>query len=190
MDFVSSFESDYQVEEVLASSSRDSELRRFYFPGASTVGGRDGVMMRVIPASTEPWIGCFASGLLQKSTLTRVFSCPNPNEICVVSSGAGYFVRTDDPLQWQTIRSIPVVDVRAVTAKAMLIFADFTKLVSYGGEGLRWESARLSSDGIQIVDVTSERLNLIVWDAARQQNIRAVVDVDNGLVLSRHPIHE
>jgi hypothetical protein len=190
MIVVRPFECDYAVEEVHESSHMDNGLQRFYFPGASTVGGRDGVLLKVTPAAGTAWIGCFAFGLFGGESITQVSTCPNPAELCVVSSGKGYFVPADDPLRWQLNRATPVAAVRAIQHKRLLVFADYTKLVAYGSDGFVWESARVSSDGIQIVDVTGDRLDVIGWDASVSQRVRMSIDIDDGAIRACHPISD
>lgn len=85
----------------------------------------------------------------------------------MISSGAGYIVRVDNPSDWQSVRSIPVCDARAILDKRLLVLSDFTKLVAYGVDGLKWESRKVSSDGIQITDITEGHLGLVGWDAAQ-----------------------
>ena len=184
------FEADYALEDVHEISQRDSGLQRFYFPGASTVGGRDGVLLRVTPTTGAAWIGCFAFGSFGHESMTQVSTCPNSQEICVIASGRGYFVRADDPLRWQLNRATPVVALKAIQPKNLLVCADYTKVVAYGPDGVVWESARVSSDGIQIVDAADERLEVIGWDAAVSQRVRLSIGLDDGSILARHPISD
>lgn len=185
MEILLEFEHQYEVEQVQATSGFQGKIRKFFFPGASPIGGKDGILLKIAPITGDPWIGSFAPGRPGQNLLNQAISCPNPNELCVISSGAGYIVQADKPSNWASVRSIPVCDARAVLDKQLLVLSDFTKLVAYGIDGLKWESSKVSSDGIQITDITDGRLTLIGWDAAKQRKIRVSLSLDDGSILDR-----
>ena len=79
---------------------------------------------------------------------------------------------------------------KAIQPKNLLVCADYTKVVAYGPDGVVWESARVSSDGIQIIDAAGERLEVIGWDAAVSHRVRLSIGLDDGSILARHPISD
>jgi hypothetical protein len=107
----------------------------------------------------------------------------NRSEVCVIASGAGYIVRADDPRQWQPVRCIPIRNAIAIPEQDLIVFADFTRLVAYGPDGPKWESARLSSDGLEDISVHDDRLLLTGWDAATQRHKRIAVRIADGSVV-------
>jgi hypothetical protein len=151
-----------------------------YFPGASETGGRDGLLVAVIPTAAPPWIGVFAGGYASSSVLSGVFSCPDGRSLCVVSSGRGYIVRVDDPEIWMELRSFPITDVRAISEGDLLVFADFTTLAAYGQLGLVWVTEQLSWDGLKLTEVTPELIRGTAWDSPRDREVEFVVDVRTG----------
>lgn len=185
MDISLQFEHDYEIEQIPERLNFVEYPKKVYYPGASQKGGKDGVELKVIPRNGEPWIGSFAYGHPRQSSLNKVMSCPNPQEVCVISSGAGYIVRVDNPLEWRAVRSIPTCDARAIVTNRLLVLSDFTKLVAYGDAGIKWEAANLSSDGITITEIADSRLSLLAWDAASQKKLRVVIDLNDGSVLGR-----
>jgi hypothetical protein len=93
----------------------------------------------------------FKSGYPSPVGLSGIFSTPNPNVLCVVASGAGYWV---DVLQ-QTksdISCFPVRQVQIIEEPRLLVFADFTRLEAYDANGLKWRTEHLVSDELFIVD--------------------------------------
>ena len=185
MEILLQFEHRYQVEQIRETSGLPGGTRKLFYPGASEVGGRDGILLRIVSITGDAWVGSFAPGHPGHNFINRVMSCPNPNEVCVIFSGSGYIVQVDNPSNWKSVRAIPVCDARAILDKQLLVLCDFTKLVAYGAEGLKWESPKVSSDGIQIVDATDGRLSLIAWDAAQQAKIRVSVSLEDGSILNR-----
>ncbi len=185
MEILLQFEHQYEVEQIRETSGLPGRTRKLFYPGASETGGRDGVLLRIVPVAGDAWVGSFAPGHPGHNSINQVMSCPDPHEVCVISSGAGYIVRVDNPSDWQSARSIPVCDARAILDERLLVLSDFTKLVAYGVDGLKWESPKVSSDGIQIIDITDGHLGLVGWDAAQQKKVRVSVNLDDGSVLSR-----
>jgi hypothetical protein len=183
MEILLQFEHRYEVDQIRETSGLSGRTRKLFYPGASEAGGRDGVLLRIAPMVGDTWVGSFAPGYVGRNFLNQVLSCPNPNEVCVISSGAGYIVRTDAPSNWKSVRSIPVCDARAILDKRLLVLSDFTKLVAYGVDGLEWESPKVSSDGIQITDIMGGHLTLVGWDAAQQKKVRVSVNLNDGTVV-------
>jgi hypothetical protein len=185
MKILLQFEHQYEVEQIWETSGLPGGTRKLFYPGASETGGTDGVLLKIVPVAGDTWIGNFAPGHPGHNFINQVMSCPNPNEVCVIYSGAGYIVQVDNPSNWKSVRSIPVCDALAVLTKRLLVLSDFTRLVAYGVDGLKWESTDVSSDGIQVTDIADEHLGLIGWDAAQQKKVCVSVSLDDGSILSR-----
>lgn len=173
------FPRQYEVEELRELSSGVSREKRLYFPGATEEGGHDGVLIRVTPHSGEPWLGVFAQGDFANA-VTGIYSCPDENSVCVISAGQGYVVRADNPQDWEEIEGYPVLDVRPVSSRRLLVFADFTTLLAYGSDGKSWVTSRLSSDGLKITEATPNYIRVSGWDAAQQREVDIFVDVATG----------
>ena len=62
------------------------------------------------------------------------------------------------------------------------MFADFTKLIAYGQDGVKWISPQLSSDGLKIVGVDGNHLQLTAWKAELRSEVAAYVDLETGSV--------
>jgi len=177
----STFDSSYAVE-FLDGFSPGREVRRFYFPGASTVGGGDGLLVRVIPGQCEvdPWVGVFAWGGLSPKGATGVFTCPDPDHLCVVARGAGYVVSAVDPSHHELLGVTPVMGVFPVAAAELIIFADYLGLTAYGRDGRAWRTARLSWDGLQVVEISGEWILGKGWSAPENRHVDFAVDLRTG----------
>ena len=175
------FESSYAVE-LLEELPPVGEIRRFYFPGASSAGGRDGVLVKVTPAQVdaEPWVGVFAFGLLSPKGVSGIFACPNPDHLCVVARGAGYIVAAADPSQHELVESEPVLGVYSVASSGVLVFADYLRLTAYGREGRAWRTARLSWDGLQVDEVNGGWLRGKGWSSPENRHVAFTVDLRTG----------
>ena len=116
------------------------------------------MLLRMEPAKGSAWLGTFAFGSFGKQGVTRVMSMPDPGRICVVSKGQGYIVPVSDPQRWEPVWVEPVIDIRSIPAAGLAVFADYTHLVAYGAEGLRWKTKRLTWSNMKLTAVTDEKI--------------------------------
>ncbi|MGB9073973.1 MAG: hypothetical protein WCC22_15155 [Terriglobales bacterium] len=101
----------------------------------------------------------------------------------MIASGGGYIVEADKPVVWEKILLIPVLDVRAIPERQILVFADFTNLAAYGTNGLVWRSPRVCWDDLKILNVTHDTI-----EGAGDGESRFAVDVRTGRSLLPAPI--
>jgi hypothetical protein len=152
---------------------------RHYFPHDQTAE-QDGVVVRVRPETAKGWIGMFAFGKFGKAGVTQVLSMPDPEKLCVVASGAGYVVAAATPDVWETVKVIPIVDVRALPGAGLVVFANYTELLAFGEEGLKWRTKRLAWDGLKIVAVGDQTIVGEYWDFREEAVQRFEVDLATG----------
>ncbi|NBD12867.1 hypothetical protein [Corallococcus silvisoli] len=166
--------------EVLDGSRSADASPRYFFPG-NTAAGQDGILVRVTPeGGGAPWLGVFAFGRFGQGEFSRVLSLPDPKKLCVVSRGAGYIVASQDPQNWEAIKSVPITDVRAVLSAGVVVFANLTEMVAYGAEGMRWRTKRLAWDGLKILEVTEHSIRGEYWDLREEATQPFEVDLATG----------
>lgn len=170
------FKNNYSVdivEELVAGE-------RYYYPGASTQGGKDGILVKVISLEGKSWLGVFAFGEISSNGISGVYSTPDPNKFCVVSKGAGYIVSSNNPNEWQQVKAIPVMDVRSIKQHKIIVFADYTELLAYDEFGIKWRTERLTYDGFKIIEVTESSLKGEFWNIRNETNDIFEVDLVTG----------
>src|SRR6266851_9638550 len=86
----------YECEQ-LAEMPGSLSLAHYYYPGASREGGRDGIIVEVRPAHGQLWLGTFAFGQIAPKGPSGIFTTPDPDRLCVVARGEGYFVSASTP---------------------------------------------------------------------------------------------
>lgn len=154
-----------------------SGLRYFSDKGR---GGRDGVMLRVVPREAESWVGMFAFGSFGGVGISKVLSLPEPDWLCVVARGAGYVVDVSSPASWQVVPAIPIIEARSVLAASVVVVADQTKIIAYGETGLKWRTERLSWDGLKTVAIRDQTLVGEYWDIRTERVATFEVDLLSG----------
>ncbi len=122
-------------------------------------------MVLVEPHAREAWVGNF-QGSAARTGFSGAFATPSQNHVCVVSEGQAYWVCVDAPREYESLPCDPVTDVRRVPGRDLVVFADFTRLVACGEQGVVWRTDRLSYDGIEITEVGENIIHGVAWDAS------------------------
>ncbi len=172
------FENNYSVN--IVQEFTKGEI--YYYPGASTQGGKDGIMVEVISSEGFSWAGIFAFGGISSNSISGIYSMPDSDKFCVVSKGVGYIVSSSNPKDWQQVKAVPVMDVRSIEQQKIIIFADYTELLAYDQFGIKWRTERLVHDGFRIIEVTESSLKGEYWNIRNEANDTFEVDLVTGLV--------
>ncbi len=176
-DFRQDFPSDYHVD--VDDEMPVGSANHRHFPASGSTSG--GLAVSVIPPDGEPWTGTFAFGQLSARAINGVFTCPSPRHLCVVARGEGYVVNVEDPDKVEQVKAAPIMDVRAVVSRGLLVFADPWEIYAYGEHGLVWRTGRIAVEGLAITEVTED---FIRGDCDRlyQEGAGFFVDLDTGTV--------
>lgn len=173
-----SFPHDYEVDTNAELPGCPGSIKTIYYPEAAEVASHGGLLVKVLPKCSDPWIGIF--GDLDPHYWAGIMSCPDRNSVCVVSWGEGYLVRADNPMVFESIQPGPIIDAHAIVDAGLIVFADFTKLVAYGREGMRWVTERLAYDGVRITETTPEHICGMAYHAPSAKEIEFIVDTRTG----------
>lgn len=159
---------------------RTSRVKRLFYPGATEIGGRDGVNVHVIPHGGDEWIGTFSAGGFGPKSVTDVCSTPNPTKICVIAEGQGYIVDVVHPEIFDNLPIFPVLAVRSSAKHGLLIFASHTELLAVGTDGIAWRTARLSWDSMKLTSMGEDDLCGVFWDIRSESEQSFTVNLATG----------
>jgi hypothetical protein len=173
------FSHEYECEE-LAEMPQPEELPHYYYSGARARGGRDGLLIDLRPEGGARWLGTFAFGRIAPRGVSGIFATPNPKRVCVVAKGAGYLVSTSEPTCWEPVSAVPVIDVRPVKTRGIIVFASFIDIVAYGAAGIQWRTQRLTWEDMRITEITDDSITGEFWDFRSEATGRFVVDLASG----------
>lgn len=150
------FVARYEVRQ-LERIDRQFSPKVLAFPEAVSVDRQqelaEGPILAVAPANGEAWIGVFHGGGygVPPAAPGQVIGWPDEKSLCVVKTGTGCLVRTDDPRETNEIDAFPITDVLAIPERDLVVFADFTHLIAYGPDGIAWRSGRVALDELEII---------------------------------------
>lgn len=179
----------YEVEEFRNFPSIGKlDVPLIYIPQPKNRPEHNGLWLRFTSAGAKSWVGVFAFGYPAPPAFSRVVSSPDQGHAFVVAEGAGYLVAADDPQKWEKIRVHPILDVRAVPERNLLIVSDFTRLAAYGNKGLLWTSPRVCWDQLKIAHVTGDTIEGTGYDPVNRCRSDFVVDLQTGRSLLPPPV--
>lgn len=178
MDDWPDFEGRYTAE-VLSELPSDDE-RRYYYPGGSIRGGKDGTIVTVTTDGGS-WVGIFEFGGHSERLLSGVWGHPNPSTVFVVSRSRGYYVNAEHPEEWGEPDAYPIMEVVPVVPMRMLLLVDLDRITAHGEVGLLWQTRKISWDGLKIVDVGPTTLNGLAHDPMAMRPVPFSVDLITGV---------
>jgi len=178
LDFT--FPRNYEAK-ILPSAPPAHPLEKLYhYPVELEEGDRSGAYLRVVPRVSPAWSGFFALGFESDQVINALYSCPDPDSLCVVAGGYAYVVKVTDPASWFRVEQRPVIDIRPVSELELLLFTGFTTISAVGRAGLKWTTERLSWDGISITEINGNKLQGLGWDALTDKQAPFEVDLQTG----------
>jgi hypothetical protein len=182
------FPHTYEIEELPElPGSGILDIPLLYFPRLKNRLEHDGLWIKISPVGGKSWIGVFAFGYQSPPAFSRVLSFPDPDRACVISNGAAYMVKADEPEIWELIPVVPVLDVRSIPEPQLIVFADFNSLVAYGKSGRVWRSPRVCWDELKILVATPDIIEGVGNDPANLGQSRFAVATRTGRSLLPPP---
>lgn len=138
-----------------------SEDVYIYPQGATT---SHALIIEVQPVMGAPWVGVFSGDYSSTVAMTGLVALPDGKRLCAVARGRGYVVNATVPRDYRILDCYPIVDWRRDPACTVVALADFVR-VAVCDRVTQWTSPRLSWDGIELLEVTSELIKGKAWSA-------------------------
>ncbi|HEY6250777.1 MAG TPA: hypothetical protein VI685_12520 [Candidatus Angelobacter sp.] len=174
------FSHSYEVKVLESYALVHPAEKLHQYPSVLEEGDRSGLYLRVAQQGFATWIGFFAQGFDSTEVAHGVFSCPDPDWLCVVASGYAYLVDSTNPQHWIQVEQRPVAEVRTVPELKLLLFTGFTSITALGESQKLWTTERLSWEGIYVTDIHGSCLRGTGWDAIADKEVAFEVDLLTG----------
>jgi hypothetical protein len=170
--------------EILKTPPLIAPARQFTYPhqiaGEEDALARGALQLMVRPAGGGTFLATCALGFTDPTMPTGVFTCPNAVQMCAVTGGYAYVIDTAQPERSTHIPLKPVVEVRLLVEQGLLLFVGFHSVVAWGRDGLVWESARLSWEGIRITSIDGDELHGMGWNLLTDREVSFSIDLLTG----------
>jgi hypothetical protein len=182
LDF--SFPHNWQAE-VLAARPIILPARHFVYPQEAEEVERGALEVLIRPASAgvPPVLATCALGFNDPAVPTGIWSTPRPDELCAVSGGYAYLIDTTAPERFTMIALRPVLEVRSLPSHGLLLFVGHHSILGWGREGMAWESAKLSAEGVTITAIEDNILRGLGWDMFTDKETAFALDLYHGVVI-------
>ena len=171
--------------ELLSAAPLIAPARQFVWPmaipGEEDALARGAVRMTVKPRLGANFLVTAALGFRDAAMPTGIWACPEADWICLVAGGYGYLASTLAPDKVTLLGMKPIVEVVEVVETAeLLLFVGFQTIVAWGRDGLAWETAKLSWEGIRGISVGETELTGLGWDLAADVEREFRLDLRTG----------
>ncbi len=131
----------------------------------------------------QPFLATCALGFRDPAAPTGLWSTPQPEELCAVSGGYAYLIRTTAPEQFTMIPYRPVLEVHPLPAEKLLLFVGHHAILAWGEQGEAWQSKKLSDEGVTITSIEPGTLHGLGWNMITDKETPFALDLRTGLSL-------
>jgi hypothetical protein len=100
-------------------------------------------------SSRESWTAVFSDGMPIHGKI-GLFSCPNPDELCVLSGSNAYIFNTTRASNHDPASLRFIVDAIPVVESSVLVLASFDITIGLGTSGIKWRSERICDDELSV----------------------------------------
>jgi hypothetical protein len=151
-----------------------------YVPGEEDAMGRGALLLDVKPAQAPNFLATCALGFRDPSLPTGIFSCPRPQDILAVAGGYAYLIDTAAPERCLHLPVRPTTQILATPEAGVILLAAFHNVIAIDANGLRWESARVSWEGVTLTEVRDKNLHGKGWNLHTDREVAFLMDLATG----------
>ena len=170
--------------EVLRVPPMIAPARQFTYPqnvpGEEDALSRGAVVVQVRPAEGGKFLATCALGFNDASLPSGVSACPDPHHLLAIAGGYGYLIDTRDPATCDFLPLRPIVSALPAPGEGLLLLAGFHEVLALGAGGVRWQTARLSWEGVTLREIADGALVGDGWDMFTDREVPFRVDLLTG----------
>lgn len=126
------------------------------------------------------WIGRFELGERGGDFENSILTAPSPDQACVISSGAGYWVDVKGK-QVTQIECLPITQAVATTKHSSIIIATWRDLYAYSSANASWSLRDLADDRLRIDRIDQDILTAVGFTMGEMTEMH--IDLLTGQVI-------
>ncbi len=154
-------------------------------PGEEDALGRGALLLEVTPLGIEPphpgsFLATCALGFQSPALPSGIFACPRPTDLLALAGGYAYLIDTRAPEHCLHLPLRPVTQALAAPADGLMLLAGFHHVLALDAGGVRWQSARLSWEGVTMTAVRDGALSGMGWNLHTDREVPFRVDLLTG----------
>jgi hypothetical protein len=168
--------------EILSARPVILPARHFVYPRdvEEVERGALEVLVRTKEPGATPFLATCALGFRDPVVPTGVWSAPNPHEMCAVAGGYAYIIDTAAPDRFTMLPYRPVLAVRPVVDRGLLLFVGHRTILAWSAAGEAWETKKLSDEGVTITGVDGGLLQGLGWNLMTDKETPFTLDLQSG----------
>jgi hypothetical protein len=151
-----------------------------YVPGEEDAMGRGALLLDVKPSAGANFLATCALGFRDPSLPTGVFACPRADDLLALAGGYAYLVDTLSPERCLHLPMRPVAQILAAPTAGLILLAGFHHVLAVDAAGIRWQSARLSWEGVTMTHVDDHQLYGTGWNMRTDREVPFSIDLATG----------
>ena len=151
-----------------------------YVPGEEDAMARGALLLDIKPANAPNFLATCALGFRDPSLPTSVFTCPRPDDLLAIAGGYAYLIDTQNPTQCLHLPLRPATAILPAPEAGLILLAGFHQVLAIDATGIRWQTARLSWEGITLTEVRDNQLHGLGWNMHTDREVPFTVDLTAG----------
>lgn len=169
---------------ILTAPPLIAPARQFVYPlrvpGEDDAMGRGALLLDVKPANGANFLATCALGFQDPSLPTGIFACPRADDLLAVAGGYAYLIDTLAPERCLHLPLRPTTQILPATTAHLILLAGFHNIIAVDANGLRWQSARLSWEGVTMTEVRDDFLQGTGWNLQTDREVPFSIDLATG----------
>ena len=140
-----------------------------------------GLVIKITPRTGDRWIASF--GLDPRMGLIGTYSCPERDQMLVLTGLKGYLIRTIEP---GSIEQLPIVPTRATIrpdGANLVAVGSFSDVIGIDETGVSWKADAVVSDDLEFVRATAETIVIRGRVQGRDEPDLVVLETRSGKVV-------
>jgi hypothetical protein len=151
-----------------------------HVPGEDDAMARGALLLDIKPAAAPNLLATCALGFRDPSLPTGIHACPRPDDLLALAGGYAYLIDTQQPTRCLHLPLRPVTAVLPAPDAGLILLAGFHHVIALDANGLRWQTARLSWEGITLTEVRDGQLHGLGWHMHTDRELPFTVDLTTG----------
>jgi hypothetical protein len=151
-----------------------------HIPGEEDAMNRGALLLDVKPAASPNFLATCALGFRELSLPTGIFACPHPDHLLALAGGYAYVIDTLVPEHCVHLPLRPVTQILPATSAGVLLMAGFHNVLALDATGIRWQSARISWEGITLTRTDANHLHGTGWNLRTDREVPFKIDLLTG----------
>lgn len=169
---------------ILAGPPLIAPVRQFIYPqhipGEEDAMNRGALLLDVKPAAGANFLATCALGFRDLALPTGIFACPHPDHLLALAGGYAYVIDTLAPEHCVHLPLRPVTQILPAPSAGVILLAGFHNVLAIDANGLRWQSARLSWEGITLTHASAHHIYGAGWNLHTDREVPFTVDLITG----------